>query len=805
MRERDVRRRSIGLALLACLIIPASAAPAERDGEPQSEALTGCYGVAGQVVDEAGAALATVEILRDGAVVTTTDTAGRFELCLGTPEPVTLELRLPGYAVGEVALRASPGVQATFTLVRLRPGSFRDEVTVVATADRTVEPVWTMTPKAVSAIPGAGEDVLQSLRVLPSVVSTDDWSSRLYIRGGRPDQNGIYIDGISVYDPYRLWGLTSLFNPETVDSIVLYPGGFDVQYGDRLSAVIAVENRDGTLGDGFAGSANLSLTNTNLVAEGRISDTQPSSWMVSARRSYYDLLLKQSGETDSEFPSFLDAQVRLLYQPSPDHRFDVTLLAYDEGADLEEDTDPDFGNVDDRVEAVDDQTGYIAGVHGRHRLGSALRLDWTLSATSNEQVSDVYYREGETGYASTLDQNLQGEVAALRSLLEYNTTSQTFQLGLEAANSSNSVEFHFRTEDPRIVIPDDLLDFQEAQDYQRYAVFGQDTWRLDPAVSLKAGVRWDRSTLSGMSTVSPRASLRWTPSPGWEGRLAWGHYTQFPSYESLQGDGYFLDLRAIEALALEPERAVHWVVSASHTSSRGFKVGFDVYYKELDDILQSGEDVERILVLDENDVAQPYSREVDNYVPENARSGYARGCELTFTLLERSGRPFYGMVAYGFGQARTRDDRGWLWEGHDQRHTLSVVGGWRIGRSWEIGAHWRYASGFPYTPLANVIRVVDDLDGDGTYEPGTGESFTYQRDEPYEVWRTERLPAYHRLDLRVQYEKRFTSIVMAYYLDIINAYARENVLGYEYSKDFSERKSSEGMPFLPSVGVRLAF
>ncbi len=799
-----MRRGSLGIVVLAVITVRAAAEPAGRDVQHTTQP-PDCHLASGRVVDGTGAALAGVEVLRDGAVVAASDGTGCFSLCLDTPGPVTLGLRLPGYAAGEIEVRSIPGAQAPPAVATLWPASFLEKVTVVAPANRTVEPVEVLTPKTIAATPGAGEDVLQALRVLPGVVSVDDWTSRLYIRGGRPDQNGIYIDGIPVYDAYRLFGMTSLFNPETVNSIALYPGGFGVEYGDRLSAVIAVENRDGTTGSGFAGSADVNLTNANLVAEGAFPGTRTASWMVSARRSYYDLLVKQSGEYDSEFPNFLDAQIRLLYELSPEHRLDVTLLGYEEGTDLAEDVEPDFGNVDDRVEAADDQKGAIAGVHGRSIFGDGVRLDWTLSATSNEQTSDIFYREGETGFESTLDQELSGEVVALRSVLELDTHDHTLQFGLETANSSNSVEFHFRTQDPRIVIPPELLDFRESQDFRKLAAFAQDTWRLNPAVSLRAGVRWDRSTLSDMSTVSPRASLRWTPSPNWEGRLAWGQYTQFPSYESLQGDGYFLDLRGIAELGLEPESAEHLVVGIGHTSRRGFKVGVDLYDKELGDLLQSGREVEDILVLDGDNQARSYSREIDTYVPENTREGYARGCEVTFTLLERGGRPFYGMVAYAIGETRTRDERGWLWEGHDQRHSVSLVGGWRIGRSWEIGARWRYASGFPYTPLTNVIRVVEDLDGDGVYEPEAGEWFTYQRDEPYAVWRSERLPAYHRLDLRVQYEKRFTSIDAAFYLDVINAYARENVLGYDYNEDFSERKASEGMPFLPSVGVRLAF
>ncbi len=684
------------------------------------------------------------------------------------------------------------------------PMTFEDELTVIGREADQVAPMIKVETKTVVMMPGAGEDVLQTLRAMPGVVSVDDWSSRLFVRGGRPDQNGIYLDGISIYDPYRLFGLTSLFNPETVESIEFYPGGFDVQYGDRLSAVIAVENRTGTIDRKIAGSANVSLTNTNLVAEGRISENVPSSWLVSARRTYYDLVANQVSDTDSQYPSFTDFQTRLLYQPAAAHRFTVTLLAYDEGTDLLEEEDPDFGEVDDRIKAVDDQKGYVAGLNGEHRFGTRSRLSYVLAATHNEQVTDVLFSEGETSFESSIDQDLTGDVYSLRSSFEVFFHDHTLQVGMEAAQSENTVTFHFRTDDPRIPIPDSLLDFDEGQDFRKYAFFAQDTWHPTERLAIKGGLRWDRSTLADLSSTSPRISARYNLSPAWQLRAAWGHYTQFASYESLQGDGYFLDLRGIKELGLEPEKAIHSLLGFTHMNPRGWKIAFDLYHKELDDILQSGEELETILILDGNDETMPYSRNTPTFIPENTRSGYAQGAELTFTLLERPDRPYYGMLNYTFGQAETEDDHGWTWENYDQRHAVTVFGGMRFGKYWEVGMRWRYASGFPTTPLINVIRVVEDIDGDGEYDPEV-DWFTYQRDESDESINSDRLPTYHRLDLRLQYARTFGRIHSTFYLDVINAYARKNAVGYIYNQDYSERDIEEGMPLLPSIGVKIEF
>jgi outer membrane receptor protein involved in Fe transport len=318
-------------------------------------------------------------------------------------------------------------------------------------------------------------------------------------------------------------------------------------------------------------------------------------------------------------------------------------------------------------------------------------------------------------------------------------------------------------------------------------------------------VRWDRSQLSGMSSTSPRASLAWRPSSAWELRAAWGQYYQFPSFESLQGDGYFLDLRGIRQARLRPEHAEHFLTGVSYTAERGWKLAVNLYDKPLDDILESSKENETILVLDPNDVAHPYTRDRLTYLPVNARRGYARGADVVFTLMEGKDRPYYGMIAYTFGQARTRDSEGWRWEDYDQRHSVLVAAGWRISRHFALSGRWHYASGFPFTPVRNVIRVVDDVDHDGIYDPAAGDTFTYQRDEADATINSRRLPPYHRLDLRLSYDRHRGRIAWTYYLDIINAYARTNVEDYTYNTDFTRRKDVEGLPIIPSMGVRARF
>ena len=143
-------------------------------------------------------------------------------------------------------------------------------------------------------VAGAGENVFKVLQTLPGVNAANDFDGRLSVRGGGPDQNLTIMDGVEIHDPYRLFGLTSAFNPETVANFELTAGGFSAKYGDRLSSILLIENRAGTRAKAFAGSASLGFTDANVVLEGKLPGAIDGSWIVTGRRTYYDLVAEGS-------------------------------------------------------------------------------------------------------------------------------------------------------------------------------------------------------------------------------------------------------------------------------------------------------------------------------------------------------------------------------------------------------------------------------------------------------------------------------------------------------------------------------
>ena len=221
--------------------------------------------VEGVLVDGAtGAPIANGDV-RAGGQQVKTDEEGRFALFL-VPGSWVLDVAFPGYldtsfpidvgqeGLGELELLLFP--QTVYT------ESVEVRESLPAPEGPSTHPV---APQEVFEVAGSLDNVYRTLDTLPGVAATEDFGSRLSVRGGSPDENLTIMDGVEIHNPYRLFGLTSAFNPETVETFDLTAGGYSAKYGDRLSSQLVVENRSGR--KKLGGSTAVSITDANVVLE----------------------------------------------------------------------------------------------------------------------------------------------------------------------------------------------------------------------------------------------------------------------------------------------------------------------------------------------------------------------------------------------------------------------------------------------------------------------------------------------------------------------------------------------------------
>ena len=161
-----------------------------------------------------------------------------------------------------------------------------------------------ITQKDLNKLPSFGgePDLVQYLQILPGVTFSGDQGGQLYIRGGPPVMNKVLLDGMIVYNPFHSIGLFSVFDADLIKNTEVYAGGFNAQYGGRISGVIDVATKDGNK-KAFSGKVSINPITTKILFEGPITpfseDNASASYAISYKTSYLD-------KTSKMFYSYAD-------------------------------------------------------------------------------------------------------------------------------------------------------------------------------------------------------------------------------------------------------------------------------------------------------------------------------------------------------------------------------------------------------------------------------------------------------------------------------------------------------------------
>ena len=774
---------------------------------------------------------------------TTTDRDGRFSLRVPQGR-AQIDVTAPEYFSLTTTIDLADG-DALDTEFALAPrSSFSSSVIVVGASPATPPAAVAVAPAQVLQTPGALDNVFRTLQTLPGVSATEEFGSRLAVRGGAPDQNLTVMDGVEIHDPYRLFGLTSAFNPEIIQRFDLATGGFSAKYGDRLSSLLLVENRDGTRQRSLAGSLALSITDANIVLEGRLPREANGSWLVTARRTYYDLVA--SRVANQEFPHFADVQGKGVWEVAPGRTLSVFGLMSRQAAALDIDEDDVRGEFQDDTRndlawaRFDASIGASAQSHtvvAYSNSTSTFGVDAALKNTSERSNSPD---DDAIGIANVVfDRTLDVKDISLRQEFVQAAGAHVIEGGAEVHRLATDLSFEINGDrNPAAAngssvqggagLPDSLVSNPVVT---RAGFWLLDRWQATGRVSLEAGVRVDHGGLSVDTPVSPRVSASFALNPRTRLRGAFGRYTQSPGYEKLVQSDYVLDLTNPEVSGLRSEQAIQGSVGLEQDLGPTVKARVEGYYKRFDDMMigRLEPEVERLARVGRYDFPLELAGSVPvdpiiTTVPTNDGRGHAYGFDV---FVARPTAPadarVRGWASYTWGRAnRDAYDRRYPFE-YDRRHAFSTVASYRLSSRWEVATTTRIASGFPRTPPIG-LRVasaddVDDRDHDGITDEllpaidGNG-LLVYAVDfGNVSNLNTGSLPLFARVDVRATWRPRGPTGRWELYVEVINLLNRKNAgvltaeLEYDPASDLPRivETRDQAIPRLPTIGLRFRF
>jgi outer membrane cobalamin receptor len=699
----------------------------------------------------------------------------------------------PAHAGRFVVLPAPPApplpVPATVPVAPAAPALTEDEVAPVRLESFVVTPSRfgitenlsprsaTFTHDEVARLPSLGEDVLRAVAHVPGLAGSD-YSAKFWVRGAPFEKVLTRVDGATLIEPFHmkeLGGALSVIDLETVSRLDLITGGFTTEYGDRLAGVLLMET-DRPVDPRPRTTLALSVMGARATNRGTF-DGGRGAWMLSGRVGYPDLSLEMA-DAEELTPRYHDAFAKVEHELTPNHTLGVSALHSRDRL--------KYFHLNDRI-AQDGRTrdDYVwlrwQGAFGdRVRADTVLGgawLGWDRVSRRVQLPSDVRPRRSLDDHRDLAQLSLRqdwsaqfGEVALLRT-------------GFGLARGEMDYEFDsildsLRAVNGGVVVDTTSRHFVRAVSGHTLGLHAAWRQRLGRHLVVEPGVRYDRASHAPKSAgASPRVNVAANFGPTtW--RAAWGVFRQAQGVHELAVmDG--------ETRFFPAEEARQLVLGVDHRLRRGLALRAEFFQRAVDQPRPHWENlVNPLRIAGELDFDRV------RLAPTEAR---ARGAELS---VRGTGERARWSASYAWAQAEERIGGRWLPVVRDQRHTLRFDATWSPNERWDFSAAWQFRSGWPTTSYS--YRIVPLANG-VLYEPQLGSPLA------------ERLPAYHRLDLRVTRVWRRPQGTVRVFVDVFNAYGADNPFRYDVllrgnaTQVEQVRRPEKSLPILPSAGVQWDF
>lgn len=731
--------------------------------------------IQGRVIDEATEqplAGAVIELVQ-ADLSAVTDSAGCFVIGHVGVGSHRVRASKTGYmrrVLSGVTVRRN---DVTIVIIRLPAAALTlDDITVAADyfpkAARNNISTVNLSREEILRSPGSLQDISRLIRALPGVTQQGDLRNDMIVRSGSPAENLVLVDHIEIPNLNHFptqgssGGVVSLLNTDLIREATFHAGGFSSVYGDHLSSVLSVQLRDGNR-EKATGGVFMGFAGAGGLVEGPLLEGH-GSFVLSARRSFLELVGAAGNPED--VPVHGDIQGKVTYHPSASHKLSLLAIAGFSDIELEAEDAGDF-------DVISHADQVVAGVSWRWLWSNEGEAATSLAFTSTEFRSDVS-EPVAAGLSFTNDSHERH--LSLRSGFRYRLgPSRIISWGITAQRILSDIDIGFSgtTNALNVVEPG----FRRREPFHASKIGGYLDYeqQIFKRLGARIGLRLDYFDLSKESNLAPRVALSYELAELTKLTAAAGVY-----YQTLPA----VVLAQHPANRLVPnQRADHLMLGVKTRLAPSMQLSVEVYSKTYSNMAF---DIENPTVPVVDALAS-----FETPVPGRVLSGggaAARGIEGL--IQKKLAHRFYGSMGYGYSVAKYKDlEQREHNRAFDNRHVFSVIVGYQPDASSELSLRWRFVGGAPYTPFDETRST----------EFGTA----IIRSDRINA---ERLPAYHRLDLRWNYRGRLGKFPLFSYFALINSYNRRNISRFFWNtRDNRVDAHFDGFSILPVGGFELRF
>jgi|GEM_PF-1038685 len=749
-----------------------------------------------KVAAEPGVVTGAVVSIEGTDLEVSTDENGDFSL-RGVPEGrVVVVVDAAGFGAGRVVLEDKRANETADVVVYLeRKLSGRNELVISERRTQREVTKRVLTQKELTRVPGTFGDAIRVVQRMPGVSRAPFGLGAVLVRGGSPEDSTVLIDGHIARYLFHLGAGPSVLNTDIVDRLEFYPGGQGARFGRAIAGAIDIVTKDPAT-DAWSGKATVDLLATSFRLEGPLTKDGKLSAFFAGRTSYVAEVLN-AGDVVTRLvsdntvnlltlaPRYADYQGKILWKLPSLPGLHQTMTASLFGAHDSLDFALDASQLGP---AAPSNVGITTGFH---RINPVWRLRSMTTNDAGEPVVKAFVSPlVELTYSENRFDNSQFRLdtqrAALRAEVEFRPVSG---LGIAFGTDDSYADFTSTVDIPFFLPDERLFPRPVTSDPPRFLttdrVFGTSTsFYIDSDVAVGpvtflVGGRADLWTYYDQTRAAfdPRFAFRakLLPFTTMKGNVGLYHQTTSPFFMAKK--------------AGNPELPLEY----------GWQGGLGI-----ETWLTRSLDVDaQVFVRNANDLAEPVTGSPTRFVATGAPRVQAIGLERAYgaelLIRQRLDQGVFGWVSYTLMRSEERqlkaagiegaEATGWRSTEFDQTHNFSVAASAQVPFGFEVGAAFRYVTGNPATLAQGGVFDADDS--------------RYERVN--QTTRSQRLPPFVQLDVRIDKRFVFDTWALGLYLDLQNATNQQNFEFFSYNYDFTSIQGFPGLPILPVFGAEASF
>ena len=726
-----------------------------------------------------------------------------------------------GYQAQTISVELDKNIEQN---IQLSASLELQEVEIIATETEKIEEKTQMSTidipvKEIKKLPALlGEvDVLKVIQLLPGVQSGTEGTSGIYVRGGGPDQNLILLDGVPVYNVSHLGGFFSVFNADAINNVELIKGGFPARYGGRLSSVVNINMKEGNKNE-LKAEGSIGIISSKLTVEGPIGKNKKTSFIVSGRRTYIDILTRPiiraaaKYEDTSSFENvtsysrgtgsggyfFYDFNAKINHQITDKDRVYLSFYSgRDKGIVASESyytRTRDDGLLLTESDSQDDFTinwgNLITALRWNHEFSPRLFANSTFTISRYDFKTGNEYEGSYFG----LSENQEGEIVDTFSsddLFEFSYGSKVFDLG-------GKIDFDFIPNPDHYIkfganfihhnfLPGELRYKEEYDNFKvdtafaakqinanEIFVYAEDDYKINSRLKVNFGIHASMFDVQDTTyySLQPRISSRYLLTPDLSLKASFVRMTQYLHLLTNASLSLPTDLWVPPTNKVGPQRSWQVALGGAKTFKDVFEVSVEGYYKEITDLLSYKEGTSITLLGDdwENGITvgdgKSYGAELFIQKKKGRTTGWI-GYTLSWATRHFPGKLHENIPGLYFEPLNFGEEFPYK---YDRRHDMSIAITHKLSDKWDLSGAFVFGTGNAITlPQVEYTAYQDETTYFGWYGNNQTISESGSRN-------SHRLPPYHRMDLSATFKAKPKKWGTGYWnFGVYNTYNRRNI------------------------------